>query len=117
MTDHTEGLPEPAAAYMRGCNQEIAAGTPLYTADQLRAYGEACAKAARAEAASWEKQASDRLDDALRFAREADAWKAKAMAARAQVIEAAIDLVAFHGGSVEIEAAIRALSSKEAEHG
>jgi hypothetical protein len=28
---------------------------------------------------------------------------------RAEVLEEAIDLVAFHGGSVEIEAAIRAL--------
>jgi hypothetical protein len=32
---------------------------------------------------------------------------------RAQALEEAIDLVAFHGGSVEIEAAIRALKTGE----
>ena len=32
---------------------------------------------------------------------------------RAQALEEAIDLVAFHGGSVEIEAAIRALKEKQ----
>jgi hypothetical protein len=50
------------------------------TFEKASAYGEACAKAAREDAASWERQASDRVDDALRFAREADEWKAKALA-------------------------------------
>jgi hypothetical protein len=141
MTDHTEGLPEPEfvltskmgnyIGYMaKGFNHKK--GDGLYTTDQMRAYGEACAKAAREDAASWEKQASDRVDDALRFAREADEWKAKAMEARVKAMEDAArvaerehrDFMRYCEGmgmttdgpnGITIAAAIRALSSKEAE--
>jgi hypothetical protein len=99
MTDHTEGLPELTPmtdeevdgmfTYWRNEHgttwADLIRRVEKVTFEKASAYGEACAKAAREDAASWEKQASDRVDDALRFAREADEWKAKALALLAEL--------------------------------
>ncbi len=42
-------LPEAAASYMRGCNVEIADGTLLYTAEQMKAYARAVLAVAQQE--------------------------------------------------------------------
>jgi hypothetical protein len=94
MTDHTEGLPEPSGHIYDG---KQGARVDFWTEDALRAYGEACAKAARATALEEAQEACDNVEEPRWYGYE--------------------NPYRFDDGARACVAAIRALSSKEAEHG